>query len=242
MTHPIKALLLVVAAAGIAASAVAAEFSVTPVRIFMTPKDRAVAITLTNESDEVVVMQAELFLWKQKPDGQDDLTPTQDLVLSPPIVKLEPRARQVVRLARLTPPPAGSEETYRLIVREVPEAKPPTKEIKLQLALAFSLPVFITPTGAKRRMVCTVERIAADAARANCENQGSAYAQVRGLALLAAAGDKLAVRETGGYILPEIRRSFDIKRAEGKIPAGPVQLQVTLDDGSVQSFDGKMPD
>lgn len=238
MTHPIKVLLA--AAAGIAIAAAAAEFSVTPVRIFMTSRDRAVAITLTNESDEEVLMQAELFLWKQKPDGQDELTPTQDLILSPPIVKLAPRATQVVRLARLGPPPAGTEETYRMIVREVPEAKPASKEIKLQLALAFSLPVFITPPGARRQLVCAMERVAPDTARASCENKGTAYAQARALALLAPAGERLAARDTGGYILPGVRRSFDIKRTEGKIPAGPVQLQVTLDDGTVQSFEATL--
>ena len=82
----------------LAAPAWAGQFSVTPVRIFMATKDRAVAVTITNEGDEQLVMQADLYLWKQKPDGQDDLTLTEDMFLSPPIIKLAPRARQVVRL------------------------------------------------------------------------------------------------------------------------------------------------
>lgn len=87
----------------LAAPAWAGVFSVTPVRIYMTPKDRAVAVTITNDGDTELVMQADLYLWKQKPDGQDDLTLTEDMFLAPPIIKMAPKSRQVVRLARLNP-------------------------------------------------------------------------------------------------------------------------------------------
>jgi fimbrial chaperone protein len=224
-------------AMGSAGPALAGLFSVTPVRIYMTPKDRAVAITITNEGDEELVMQADLFDWKQKPNGEDELTLTEDLILSPPIIKLAPKARQVVRLAGLQRVPTIDQRTYRMIVREVPEAKPAEKTVQLQIALAFNMPVFITPPTAKRQLVCGVERIATDAVRAVCENTGNAYAQPREFVLSKVAGEKLAVRDSGGYILPSIKRSFDIKRADGPIPEGNAKLAVTLDDGTAQSFD-----
>ena len=215
----------------------AGVFSVTPVRIFMAPRDRAVAITVNNEGDDELVMQADVFAWKQKPSGEDELTPTEDLILSPPILKLAPRARQVVRLALLRPRPTAEQLTYRLVVREVPEARPADKNLQLQIALAFSLPVFITPPGAKRQLGCSIERVAADTVRAACENTGNAYVQPREFVLTNSAGQKLAGRDSGGYILPSIKRSFDFKRAEGRIPAGSAKLAVTLDDGSTQNFD-----
>jgi fimbrial chaperone protein len=219
------------------AMAEAGVFSVTPVRIYMAPKDRAVAVTVTNEGDEELVMQADVYSWKQKPGGEDELALTEDLILAPPIIKLAPRSRQVLRLALLRPRPAAEQLTYRLIVREVPEAKPAEKQLQLQIALAFSLPVFITPPSVKRQLGCTIDRVAADTVRASCENTGTAYAQPREFALTSAAGDKLATRDSGGYILPSIKRSFDIKRADGVIPTGNAKLAVTLDDGSTQSFD-----
>jgi fimbrial chaperone protein len=228
------------AAAAVCASfsALAAEFTVTPVRIFMTPRDRAVAVTVTNDGNEEIVMQADLYTWRQKPDGTDELKLTEDLALSPPILKVPPRSRQVVRLARLTPPPAGEEVTYRLIVREVPEARPQKEgEVGLQLALAFSLPVFITPPGAKRQLSCGVQRAAADTVKAWCENNGHAYAQARGFELVSTSGEKLAARDTGGYILPGVKRPFDITRSAGTIPPGKMKLQVALDDGTTQAFE-----
>ena len=220
----------------------AGVFSVSPVRIYMTVKDRAVAITVNNEGDEPIVMQADVYTWKQKQGGEDVLTLTEDVILSPPIVKLAARSRQVLRLAMLSARPTTEQVTYRLVVREVPEAIPAEKTLQLQLALAFSLPVFITPPGAKRELGCTLERVTPDTVRANCENTGNAYAQTREFMLTGANGDKLATRDTGGYILPTIKRSFDIKRAAGRIPGGKAKLAVALDDGSTQSFDVSIPE
>lgn len=233
---------VLVAAALVAGStpAWAGLFSVTPVRIYMAPRDRAVAVTINNEGDEELVMQADIYLWKQKADGEDELTLTEDLILSPPIIKLAARSRQVVRLAMLKPQPSADQQTYRLVVREVPEAKAAEKTVQLQIALAFSMPVFITPPGAKRQMDCAAERSAPDAIRVTCVNNGNAYAQPREFILTNAAGEKLAVRDSGGYILPSIKRSFDVKRPEGRLPGGNARLAVTLDDGTIQSFDVKI--
>jgi fimbrial chaperone protein len=135
--------------------------------------------------------------------------------------------------------PSRSHEqvTYRMIVREVSEARPPEKGVDVTIALAFSLPVFITPPGAKSAIGCTARRSAPDAIRVECENTGTAYANPRGFALASAAGEKLAMRDSGGYILPGIKRQFDIKRAEGPIPAGKAKLEIALDDGSTKTFD-----
>jgi fimbrial chaperone protein len=219
----------------------AAEFSVTPVRIFMTPRDRAVAVTISNEGTESVVIQADLFAWKQKPTGEDDLTPTDGIVLSPPIVTIAPKARQVLRLARVAPPAPGEEQTYRMILREVPEAKPSDGTVKVQVALAFSIPIFVTPPEAKRQLACTTRRTARDSVQAVCENAGRAYVQARAFSLIGADTQKLVGRDSGGYILPGIQRSFDLKSPTA-IPPGKVTLQVGLDDGTTQAFEATLPE
>ena len=213
------------------------QFSVTPVRIYMAPKDRAIAVTITNDGEQELVMQADVYQWNQKSSGEDDLTLSEDLFLSPPIIKLAPMARQVVRLAMVRPPKSGQELTYRLIVREVPEARAAEKNVQVQIALAFSLPVFITPPGAKRDLRCAWERAAADTVRVTCENTGNAYAHPREFVLSNLAGEKIAARDNGGYILPGIKRSFDIKRTDGSIPVGKAKLAVTLDDATTQTYD-----
>jgi fimbrial chaperone protein len=220
-------------------SAQAGTFSVSPVRIFMDARERATGITIINEGETDLVMQAELFEWKQKPDGSDDLQPTQDLVLAPPILKLAKGQQQVVRLANLRPPAPGEQLTYRMIVREVPEALQPTQPgVQIQVALAFSLPVFITPPGARRALSCTAVRASPTAVRATCENQGRAYAQPAVITLTTPSGNTLLANDIkGGYVLPNVKRTFDLSTDGTRIPGGAVKLQVTQDDGSKQSFD-----
>lgn len=222
-----------------ASPAGAGVFSVTPVRIYMQPRDRAVAVTITNEGDTEVALQADLNAWTQKADGTDELALTDDLILSPPIIKLAPHARQVVRLALLRPADAARQLTYRMIVREVPEATAPQgNNIEVPIALALSMPVFVTPAPARREMACEAVRTAA-AVTAICSNTGTAYAQVRE-ATLRRGDTELARFEGGDYILPGARKPMVLKSQQ--VPAaGPAQLVLTFDDGKRQAFDVTLP-
>jgi fimbrial chaperone protein len=226
--------------AAAAPAAIAGAFSVTPVRIYMAPRDRAVAITIVNEGDTEVALQADLNNWSQKADGSDELTPTEDLILSPPILKLAPRARQVVRLALLKPADASRQLTYRLIMREVPEAIASRDQtVQVPVALALSMPVFITPPVAKRAVKCELVRVDARTSRATCANTGTAYAQVRQLQLR--RGEQvLGTFEGGTYILPGARKTMDIK-SEQDLRAGAMQLAVSFDDGKAESFEVNLP-
>lgn len=226
----------------LALPAIAGTFTVTPVRINLSPRDRATAVTITNDGDDELVMQADIYAWSQKPGGEDDLVLSEDLILSPPILKLAPRSRQVVRLAKVRQPATDRQQFYRLIVREIPEAKPAAKDVQLQVALAFSLPVFITPPKTNRAIECGATRASGDALAVACENTGDTFIQLRDIAFANAAGQPVASRDSGIYILPGIKRTIDIKRADGRIPGGRMKLVVTLDDGATQSYDVTVPE
>ncbi len=236
-----KKILAMVVAALLASSltpVIAGPFSVTPVRIYMTPQDRAVAVTINNEGDSELVMQADLYTWKQKPNGEDDLELTEDLLLSPPIIKIAGKSRQVVRLARLQPPDLDQQQSYRLIVREIPEAAPSSANLQLQIAIAFSLPVFITPPNAKHQLDCAAQKTAMDKVSVTCTNTGNAYAQIIDLTLEKSLDNKITARTKGGYILPTITRTFDITSENNQpVPHGEAKLIARLDDGSKQTFD-----
>lgn len=218
----------------------AGVFTVTPVRIYMTPKDRAVAVTITNEGDTPVALQADLSEWKQKPDGSDELTLTEDLILSPPIVKLAPKARQVVRLALLVPADPARQLTYRLILREIPEATAPKKSgVDVPIALALSMPVFITPPAAKREMACALARGDAKTLAVTCSNSGTAYSQIREVSVR--RKDKVEGRFEGGvYVLPGAQKKIPVPFAQ-PVAKGPLQLAVSFDDGKEQIFDVALP-
>lgn len=234
--HVTYALLLALLMPGAAANA--GVFSVTPVRLYMTPRDRAIAVTLTNEGDTVVVLQADINSWSQKPDGTDELVLTEDLILAPPIIKLAPKARQVVRLALLKPADVSRQLTYRMIIREIPEALPSTG-IQVPIALALSMPVFITPAAAKRQIDCSTSRADATSVNLTCGNTGTAYAQIREAAVMR-EGQALAKFEGGTYILPGARKTVSLK-GEKAVAAGQARLVITFDDGKSLTSDITLP-
>jgi fimbrial chaperone protein len=211
----------------------AGTFSVTPVRIFLQPRDRATAITFTNDGSTEVVLQADLYEWLQKPNGDDDLKLAEDVIISPPIIKLAPGAKQVVRLARLSMEPKESQQTYRLIAREIPEIAAAKQGISVQIALALSMPVFITPKDAKPNISCSSASVASGSIAFTCKNNGNAHAQVR-YARVMRDGKELTQLENGGYFLSGTQRVLALPL--GSVTAGAVTLELALDDGTAPSY------
>ncbi len=213
-------------------NAYAGSYMVSPVRIFMKPKDRVFAVTLRNEGDSEVFLQADIHIWTQKKDGTDELTITDDLILSPPIIKLPPFGTQVVRLARLLPPDLSKQLTYRLIIREVPEINP-KQGINIPIALAFSIPVFITPATAAQQIDCDFSKLTNRTGLLSCGNNGNAYAQTRELTLKFGESDPIILKG-GSYILPSANKSMTYK-SEQDIASGMANLVVNFDNGKTIS-------
>ena len=220
-------------------SAWAGIFSVTPVRVYMKPQDRAVAITLKNDGDTPVVLQADIYSWSQNANGKDKLDLTEDMLLSPPIIKLAPGAHQVVRLAMLTARDPNRQMTYRMILREVPEAVKSSKRIAVPIALALNLPIFITPPHASREVRCAVKSVEKHAVAVQCHNTGNAYAQLRSVILK--RGDRVLAHFKGGvYILPGAART--VKLQDGTRPApGKVTISLVFDDFQGQDSTSTLP-
>ena len=92
---------------------------------------------------------------------------------------------------------------------EVPEATQPPKDVRLQVALAFSLPVFVTPPNLKRDLRCTGQRSAPDTVTVSCDNEGKVYAQPRELDLSLPTGQRLATREAAFYMFGTIEQAVE---------------------------------
>jgi len=220
----------------------AGAFSVTPVRLYFEPRDRAVAVTLVNEGDDELALQTDIHSWTQDSVGVDQLVLTDDLVVAPPSLRLAPHTKQVVRLTLLVPRDASRQMTYRLIVREVPEAfESKGTGIRLPIALVLNMPVFVTPAGARRRVECAWDTGPVATPSVTCENTGTAYAQVREVELKR-AGAALARFEGGMYLLPGARKTLPLKLLEGaSLTPGAAEMAVVFDDRNTQRFDVRLP-
>ena len=102
-------------------AAIAGSISVAPLRLIYTSGTVIAAITVENSGREEALIQAETFAWTQ-PNGEHKLDPTDDVVAVPPVFRLAPGAKQLVRVGLTRAFTEVEEQTFRLTVTEVPAA------------------------------------------------------------------------------------------------------------------------
>ncbi|MEJ7928753.1 fimbria/pilus periplasmic chaperone [Ramlibacter sp. AN1015] len=210
---------------------------VSPVRIVFTPRDRIVTVTLGNDGAREVTVQAETLRWSQGPNGADVLEPTDEVVASPPLLKLAPGARKVIRLARLRRHLPEQELSYRLLVHELPSADAPAeKALNLRFTFTFSVPIFVAPRAPMRDVRC---QPAPDFASVTCRNEGNTFARVRRLSLFQGEAE-LATSSPAAYLLPGTAKVLPIK-AQAPGARGPARLLIELEDGTTQAHDAALP-
>jgi fimbrial chaperone protein len=118
----------------------AQSLAVLPVSLQMAPGQMAAALTLINQAATETSVQIRVFTWKQ-PDGNDQLIPSDEVMVSPPLGTIAAGATQVVRLI-LRKPPQGLEASYRILVDQIPAPAAPGT---VRIALRLSIPIFAEP-------------------------------------------------------------------------------------------------
>jgi len=123
----------------------AGSFRVAPVRIDLSARRPHSTLSVSNNGTERVTVQAEAFVWRVERD-EDRLNETDDVLVNPPIFTLEPGATQLLRLGLREWISSRTEQTYRIVLEEVPPPRRPT-EVGIRTLLRLSIPLFIQPTG-----------------------------------------------------------------------------------------------
>ena len=139
------------------AQALAGTFSISPLRAELSSRAQTGALTLRNQESTPVVVQAEVLLWEQA-EGEDKLSPTRDVLVSPAVFTIPGNGSQLVRVALRRAADAQRELSYRLILTEVPQQASP-EFTGLNVALRLSLPIFVAPiTTAEPRLEWSATR------------------------------------------------------------------------------------
>jgi len=195
----------------------AATFSVSPLRVDLSSQLQTGALTIRNQQDAEVTVEAQAMLWEQV-DGQDRLTPTRDVLVSPVVFTLAPNGSQLVRVALQRPADAQRELSYRLILTEVP----PTAErgfTGLSVTLRMSLPIFVAATtDAQPTLEWTATRVGADRLEITARNTGGAHTRVLNLIAEPVGHPDAAIAERpAAYVLPGQAWTWnlDIKPQDG---------------------------
>ena len=216
----------------------AGSFSISPVRLDLSSTARSAALTVRNEEREALV-QAQVMLWEQI-DGEEKLTPTRDLLVSPAVFTLAQEGSQLVRVAlRSAPGNIEREQSYRLILQEVPQPANPSFT-GLQIALRLSIPVFVAKAGATGPALEWSAASSDNGLVITAQNSGDEHARIRGFSVGPAVGaDPPLVQPVASYILPGQARSWNLGEKQGDTTSaaawGRLRLKVTTDDGESET-------
>lgn len=218
---------LFVLLAGMAAlPAPAANLQISPVSIAFKPGQAAAGITLQNQGDAPVYGQVRAFQWRQR-DGEDVLTETTDVIVSPPLIEIAPRATQTIRLVRRSAAPAVAEGTYRLLIDEIPRGGGP--ENGVDILLRYSVPMFMLPAGDPMPVLAwTVLREQGEWSL-RVSNRGTLHAQLGTTRLRNGAGKEFEVSKgLLGYVLPGQQRSWKLPVDKNAALEGPLAVEAVV--------------
>jgi fimbrial chaperone protein len=199
--------------------AAASSLQVAPTGLAFAGAESAQALWLTNTGSEELAAQVRVFAWSQA-GGKDELAPTQAMLASPPMLRIAPGARQLVRVIRTGAPPAGAEQAYRVVVDELPPAQDQVAS-GVQYVLRYSIPAFVAgPGGTAAPDMAWKTAISDGILQLDASNRGGAHAQLTAISMVAADGTPAELTPgLLGYVLPGASMHWNVAIPAGVDPA-----------------------
>lgn len=207
-------------------TAMASGLQVSPISLSLQAKENASGLTLSNTGDNEVHAQVRVYQWSQDEKG-DQLTASRGLLASPPMIKLQPGEKQLIRIIRASAPPSGVgavENSYRLSIDELP-IKSVEQKSGLQFALSYSLPVFVKPVGITETSpkLQWSYSLQPDGKQMNLRvsNSGNGHAQLADLGIIDTAGNNINIHQgLLGYVLPGATMNWTLKIPRSALTTG----------------------
>jgi len=194
--------------------------TISPLLIEFPARQSAAVVKVTNTGTEPSSYELRVLAWSQAGD-KDDQTPTDDIIVSPPVATLPGGATQLVRLV-LRNVPRQREHAYRLIVTELPA--PGAGRISVAVSLRSSMPVLAAPmAGPPGKLVWRMETGADGNSVFVATNAGSRTVRPGSLTATAEGGKPVTLVPRGQLpgVQPGAERRWD---AKGVKFAAPVTL------------------
>jgi fimbrial chaperone protein len=216
-------------------SADAAALRLEPVLVEVFAPGAASTLTLRNDDDSEVNVQIRVYKWSQS-NGDERLEPTTDVVASPPAAKLAPKTDYVARIVRVNRQPIQAEESYRIIVDQLPQTQGKAPRT-VNLLIRQSIPVFFTSRQNANSSVTW--SLTYDGARlvVAAQNSGDRRLRIAALKLVDAEGKTVAFGNgLTGYVLSQSTMKWIVPgQGRGFAPSGSVSISAQGDSGPVHA-------
>jgi fimbrial chaperone protein len=204
---------------------------VSPLKLEFNEDSNSALVRISNDGAEKFNVQLDAMSWTQDDTGQDQHTPTSDIVFFPRIFSIEPGDQRIARVGYEGAPAGSKELTYRLYAQELPVEEPGVTQMKF--AIRMSIPIFVTPD--QRQSGWDIDNIGLveDGLSIRIENSGNHFISVGAIQMTGrtAAGEELfTLNEHGWYVLAGRSRVFSLGRARNCEQLETLEVAVTRGD------------
>jgi fimbrial chaperone protein len=229
----------------------ASSVLIWPIDPVLEADQQASALWLENRGNETANLQIRVFAWSQS-GFNDQYQIQRDVIGSPPVAKIEPGQKQLVRLTRTRDIPPGQELAYRIIIDEIPSPRSPVADdgktaAAIRFQMRYSIPLFAYGAGLWSKPDSTRQRdpqgmglpqlswrsVAVDGQPyVEVRNQGAVHARLTDVSLKQGSQARPLVEGLLGYVLPGAIMRWP---APGSVAGNPA-LQVRV-NGAAQVQD-----
>lgn len=214
-------------------SSLAASLQVAPISVAFSPQEKAKEIWLTNTSERLIRAQTRVLIWSQVA-GQDQVNPTRDLVASPSITEIKAGEQQLIRIIRIAPQNTAVEQTYRLLIDELPSSGQADAQTGLQLLLQYSIPVFIQPTDsiAMRNGLTLLNQVNFQYQNQQLivKNNAKSHIRISELTYINPNGERIPlINGLVGYALAGQSMRWEIPESKKILPNGKFEARINSD-------------
>ena len=153
-----------------------------------------------------------------------------------PIVKLDGGKSNVIRIVRTAKAPVQGEESYRLIVDELPPAKGGAG-LSIKFVLRYSIPVFFNSAQQKGADLSWSVSTKGGQTVLTAANTGDSHLRISGLSMTPAGGKTVSFGQgLVGYVLAKSTARFTLKQAlKGARAGSTVEIMAEGNDGPVKA-------
>lgn len=208
----------------------AGNFAVNPVRVELSARQLHSTLKIANGGDEKVTVQVHAVSWG-KGGNDESLEDTNDVIVNPPIFTMAPHQTQLIRLGLREFKASVAEQTYRLILEEVP---PPLKPDfnGLRTLLRISIPIFVVPPQPAQPLLLWQVRRSPDGPILSVENRGTGHIQLKQISVSRApGGEPIFTGVHAVYVLPGGQTEWRMNGVE--TGSGELLIRAATDHGPV---------
>ena len=215
--------------------AFAGSIAVNPIRVMLSATRTTGALVVRNSGTEASVVQLQVVGWSQQ-DGQDVYVPATEVLATPPIFTVPAGGSQTVRIGLRQPADPRREVSYRVIMQEVPP--PPKPDFRgLQVALRFSVPIFVTPVVASAPVLAWRANLTSQGdLNVVAANTGNAHVQVIKFKLASGGTELLPTVQPGAaYILTDQQRDWNLRFKSPPAAGSTLRVIAQTDAGDMHA-------